>query len=112
MGTIYYGDDTDAIDLPDRLLTHLQAVVITKFRRGESFTLTWAHSPSEDGDRTTVWLQPSMALRFEFDGAVAEPLDPAFLRDLVKAANSPSGVSVGAGAGEASPPSAAGSPSS
>ncbi|MBA8815228.1 hypothetical protein FHX48_000280 [Microbacterium halimionae] len=94
MGSLYYGSTEAPIHFPDRLLAHLKVVAATKLRRGESFTLSWRHSDSSPGGRSTLWIQPSIPLRFVFEGAEAEKLSSAFLQELAVSANSSGGLSV------------------
>jgi len=68
MATLFYGSDTDPIVLPDRLMGYIKVITSTKLRRGESFTLTWTGTADEAG-RSTIWLQPSIPLRFVFAAA-------------------------------------------
>jgi hypothetical protein len=93
MGSLYYGDDQRPIEIADRLLAHVKVVVATKLRRNESFTLSWRHPDGESG-RSTIWVQPSIPLRFVFDTADAESLDPALLTSLANSANSSGGMSI------------------
>ncbi len=67
MGTIYYGGSATPIHIEDRVLAHLKVVVATKLRRGESFTVSWQHPDGETRGRSTIWLHPSIPLRFVFD---------------------------------------------
>jgi hypothetical protein len=94
MGRLYYGGTPDAIDIPDRVLAHLKVVATTKLRRGESFTVNWRHPRGETPGRSSIWLQPSVPLRFVFDSAEAETLDPEVLRDLADGANSSGGLTI------------------
>lgn len=84
MGRLFYGlSENDAsVEIPDRVLAHLRVVVTTKLRRSESLTLTWVHADPANPGRTSVWLQPSIPLRFVSDSAEDEKLDPAVLRDM------------------------------
>jgi hypothetical protein len=92
MGQLFYGTTPAGIEMPDRLLAHLKVVISTKLRRSESFTLSWRHA---DGDgRTTIWLQPSIALRFVFSSAEPELLDSETLRTLADQAHSSGGLTV------------------
>ena len=93
MGSLYYGDDRDPIEIDDRLLAHVKVVMATKLRRNESFTLSWRHAAGTPG-RSTIWVQPSIPLRFVFDSAEAESLDPALLSSLANSANSSGGMSI------------------
>jgi len=90
MGILYYADQ--AISIDDRTLAHLKVAAVTKLRRGESFTLSWTHSPTEVAGRTTIWMHPSIPLRFEFE----EPETPALSRDwienILRSSNSTGGI--------------------
>ena len=97
MGDLYYGMNAARVEIPDRLLAHLKVVIATKLRRGESFTLSWQHAPGEPGGRSTIWLEPSIPLRFVFDSDDPEMLNPEVIRDLAAAANSSGGLSVALG---------------
>jgi hypothetical protein len=94
MGRLFYGTAEQPISIPDHLLSHLRAVITTKLRRSESFTVTWRH-PEEDPDgRSTIWVHCSIPLRFVFDSAEPEKLDPEFLRELARGANSSAGLTI------------------
>ncbi|MBD7957763.1 hypothetical protein H9651_08940 [Microbacterium sp. Sa4CUA7] len=82
MGMLYYGSATTPIHIEDEMLAHLKVVMATKLRRGESFTVTWRHDEHSPAGRTTLWIEPSIPLRFTFDSADPCVLDPALLRDL------------------------------
>jgi len=94
MGYLYYGNTTEPIEIPDRLLAHVKVVATTKLRRSESFTLSWQHPKGMQEGRSTIWLQPSIPLRFVFSNAEAEQLDPQFLRELSTQAASSGGLVV------------------
>lgn len=93
MGQLFYGTSTEAVVIPDRLLSHLKVVATTKLRRSESFTLTWTHVDGTPG-RSTLWLQPAIPLRFVFDSAEPETLDAATLKNMADMANSSAGLIV------------------
>ena len=92
MGTIYYGGDASAIDIEDRALAHLKVVIATKLRRGESFTLTWRHPEGQPRGRSTVWLSPSIPLRFVFDDPEPAVLSREWMEELAQSANSSGGI--------------------
>lgn len=93
MGHLFYGTSTESIQVPDRLLSHIKVVATTKLRRGESFTLSWAHVDGTPG-RSTVWLQPAIPLRFVFDSAEPESLSSTALKNMADMANSSAGLTV------------------
>lgn len=94
MGSLYYGSSESPIHIPDRVLAHVKVVIATKLRRGESFTMSWRHPSGEQAGRSTLWLQPSIPLRFVFGAAEPEMLDPALLQSYATAANSSSGLTI------------------
>lgn len=94
MAKLYYGTTTAPISIDDRLLAHVKVVVATKLRRGESFTLSWTHGADEPVGRSTIWLQPSIPLRFVFESEQPESLDQNLLKRMANDANSSRGLSL------------------
>jgi hypothetical protein len=92
MGTIYYGGTSTPIEIDDRALAHLKVVIATKLRRGESFTLSWRHPDDQPRGRSTVWLHPSIPLRFVFDDPEPPVLDRDWIERLATSANSSGGI--------------------
>lgn len=92
MGTLYYGDSGTPIGIEDRALAHLKVAITTKLRRGESFTLSWRHPDEQPRGRSTLWLHPSIPLRFVFDEPVTPELSRSWIEDLMRSANSTGGV--------------------
>lgn len=92
MGTIYYGGSATPIVIEDRALAHLKVVIATKLRRGESFTVSWKHPDDRPGGRTTLWLHPSIPLRFTFDEEEAPELSREWLEELANSAHSSGGI--------------------
>lgn len=87
-----YGDARDPIHIEDRALAHLKIVIATKLRRNESFTLSWRHPAGESEGRSTIWLHPSIPLRFVFDAPEAPELSRQWIEDLANSANSTGGI--------------------
>lgn len=92
MGTLYYGEAGTPIDIGDRALAHVKVAITTKLRRGESFTLSWIHPADRPRGRSTIWLHPSVPLRFVFDEAEAPDLSRDWVEDLMRSANSTGGI--------------------
>ena len=90
MASLYYGAGFTPIELPDFLLAHIKIVIATKLRRNESFLLTWPHA--DGSGRTSLWIQPAIPMRFQFESAEAPQIDRALLARLAEAANSNSGL--------------------
>jgi hypothetical protein len=92
MGVIRFGERAHAIDADDRVIAHLQAVVIAKLRRGESFPFTWAYSPGAGSGSVTAWLYPGMQLSFTTRSKVK--LNRDWLTALMQTANSVDGLQI------------------
>lgn len=90
MGKLTYG--TVDIDIDDRLLAHLQIVIINKLRRGEPLLMSWLDSPSIGDGRSAVWLNPSITLYFKFAGSRSPQIDREWLRTLSESAESSTGL--------------------
>ena len=85
---VYNGRMTLPID--DRVLAHLQVVVINKLRRRESFTFTW-----DDGAQEAVcWIGPSIPLEFVYSGNRRPLLNREWLELMAMSANANSGLVV------------------
>lgn len=91
MGSLHYGGD-DAIHIEDRALAHLKIAIATKLRRNESFTLSWKHAVSEEAGRSTIWLHPSIPLRFTFDDVESPQLNVKWIEGLMHSASSSGGI--------------------
>jgi hypothetical protein len=90
MGALIYGPQAERLEVSDRLLAHLRLVIVSKLRRGESFAFNWAHG---DGDgKSTVWMQPTMHLVFEFELNAPHDINRAWAEHLAETANSVRGL--------------------
>src|SRR3546814_1627022 len=67
-------------------------VIATKLRRGESFTVSWRHPDDQPRGRSTLWLHPSIPLRFVFDDAEPTALSREWVEELANSANSSGGI--------------------
>jgi len=103
MGSLFYGSSPQPIQMPDRVLAHVKVVIATKLRRGESFTMSWRHPAGEETGRSTIWLQPSIPLRFVFGAAEPEILDATLLQSYANSANSSGGLTLDIGEAAAAP---------
>ncbi|WP_307361834.1 DUF7882 family protein [Microbacterium murale] len=94
MGSIQYGGSDAPIHIEDRALAHLKVVIATKLRRQESFTLSWKHADGDTVGRSTIWVHPSIPLRFVFDDPDAASLNAQWIERLMHSANSTGGISL------------------
>lgn len=76
------------------MLAHLKVVMVTKLRRNESFTLTWCQPDDEGPGRSTIWVNPSIPLRFVFDSAETTELSRELIEELANTANSAGGIAL------------------
>lgn len=92
MGLIYYGGTPEPIQIEDLALAHLKVVIATKLRRNESFTLSWKH---RDGrGRSTIWLHPSIPLRFVFEEPEPPQLRSEWITMMANSANTSGGIAL------------------
>lgn len=92
MATLHYGLSDDPIHMNDRTLAHLKIVVAAKLRRNESFTLSWKHPEGEPGGRSTLWIHPSIPLRFVFEEPTPPQISMKWVEQLMHTANSSGGI--------------------
>jgi hypothetical protein len=81
-------------DIEDRALAHIQIVMGSKLRRGESFYFTWRDDPSIGDGRRAVWIHPGADLEFKYYGSRAPSINAAWIDALAIAANRPAGLFV------------------
>jgi len=91
MGQLFYGSTSDSLELDDRTLAHVEIVILAKLRRKESFAIA---NRTEDGGRTTLWISPSTALKFQYAVGNQE-IDREWLDQLIEGANSAGGIQLG-----------------
>lgn len=99
MGHLIY-DGALVIQIDDWGLQHLQAVMITKLRRDESFSFSWDEDAGVGGDTArndgglpgTIWISRGSSLYFRFDAKRTGPLNRRWLVDLSTAANASGGL--------------------
>jgi hypothetical protein len=92
MGTLIYGDSELELKFDDRVLAHLQLIIGSKLRRGESFFMSWQDSFDSGSGRSAVWLDRAIPLLFKFKSAAVQPINPQWLELLNRTASSASGL--------------------
>lgn len=95
MGKILYGNMKTEIELDDRAMAHLQAVVATKLRRGEGFFLQWRDDPAVGDGRSAAWIGPNVPLFFKYYGSKPIELRREWLEAMTMGANSNGGLMLG-----------------
>jgi hypothetical protein len=94
VGILYYGDSGTPIGIDDRALAHVKVAITTKLRRGESFTLSWIHPEDQERGRSTIWVHPSIPMRFVFDSPDPAELSRDWVEELMRSANSTGGITL------------------
>jgi hypothetical protein len=79
-----------AVDIDDRTLTHLRAVVVNKLRRGESFMFDL--EMSDGSGRRSYWIHPAVPLQFHFYAARRQPINREWVHAMMIAAGGPDGL--------------------
>ncbi|WP_341998354.1 hypothetical protein MRBLWH7_000223 [Microbacterium sp. LWH7-1.2] len=90
MAQLVYGIEGTPIYIPEHLLAHVKVIITTKLRRHESFMMSWRHA--DGSGRSSVWLEPSIPLRFTFESVDEPRMDHALLSRLAAEANSNAGL--------------------
>lgn len=92
MGTLQYNGAL--VEFDDRLLAHLQIVIVQKIRRGESFLMSWGDSAGMGDGHSAIWIHPTHNLYFTFVGGTNPRINEAWLGELTRSANSAGGLLV------------------
>src|SRR5690606_10305935 len=90
VGKLLYGSPPVVFELDDRTLAHVEVVLLAKLRRNESFAFSLDR---EDGGRSSIWLNPSSTVQFEFD-STAHEISREWLDALMDTANAPAGLRI------------------
>jgi hypothetical protein len=93
MGKLVYSGAQFELEIEDRQLAHLQIVIGAKLRRNESFYFNWTTAGAESL-RSTVWVNPSIAIRYHYSGNDRPTINRDWLEALTISANSPAGLSL------------------
>lgn len=92
MGYLVYNGERLDLQVDDRVLAHLQIVIINKLRRGDSFALSWKDSQESGDGRSTIWIAPTISLHFKFAGGRMPDINAAWVQALYEAAESGRGL--------------------
>jgi hypothetical protein len=94
MGKLVYGAIQREITIEDRLLAHLEVVILSRLRRNNAFALRWVERAEVGDGRRTVWVHQDSDLYFEYDDAEQAELDRELLDRLAKAADTNTGINL------------------
>jgi hypothetical protein len=90
MGTFTYADID--IDIDDRLLAHLEAVILAKLRLQQSFFFTWTNPVQAGSGRHCIWLDPAIPLVFLYASGARPRLNREWAAKLLESANTEAGI--------------------
>ncbi|SDH75670.1 DUF7882 family protein [Agrococcus jejuensis] len=80
MGQLVYGSTEYEID--DRMLAHLESVVVAKYRRREGFMVSWT-TPAPDDARIELWLSPGNPLQLRYAGSRSPLLSQSWVQAMM-----------------------------
>ena len=92
MGVLIYGPQE--IEFDDRLLTHLEFVIVNKFKRRESFLMSWLEKTHSNTSRQSIWMNPSSPVYFKYTGSRVPSLNREWVALLQGEANGSRGLIV------------------
>ncbi len=98
MGLLIHGGIE--VEFDDRMLAHMQVIIVTRFRRAESLVVSWLDSPAAGNGRSSMWMTPNLPVFFKFNGSRSVTIDRQWLQVLDKSANSPTGLVLTNAAGD------------
>jgi hypothetical protein len=94
LGKFIYGMPSIEVEIDDRVLAHVKAVITSKLRRDESFTFTYEDPTGDELTHNSVWLDSSIPIQFEISGTQDPPLNRDWLEELSRSANSAGGLRI------------------
>ncbi|QEE62310.1 ATP-dependent DNA ligase [Salinibacterium sp. dk2585] len=92
MGFMLY--DGTSVQFDDRLLAHLQIVMVQKLMKQESFLVSWKDGPSLGDGRGSFWMSPNTPIYFKFLGSRTPEINQEWLLQLGHSADSSQGLVV------------------
>lgn len=87
-----YGQWT--VEFDDRLLAHLQLVIVQRLRMQERFVLSWIDGVEAGSGRSAIWLHPEGDLYFRFAGSRTPEINEEWVHRLTESARSSRGLVV------------------
>lgn len=90
MGTLAHGPIS--VDFEDRLLTHVQIIVVQRFRRSEPLIVSWLDDLMAGDGRSSMWMTPALPVYFKFIGSRLPRINTQWLRTLNESASSSTGL--------------------
>lgn len=92
MGALTY--DGTEVEFDDRVLAHLQVVIVQRFLQRRSCLMSWREGVHSGHGRSSIWLAPNIPLGFTFSGSDSPEIDEGWLLSLGQSAQGPTGLIV------------------
>ncbi|HEV7957273.1 MAG: ATP-dependent ligase [Microbacteriaceae bacterium] len=92
MGRLLYGGQEMEVEIDDRALAHLQIVITSKLRRGESFLFSWTDALSAGSGRSSIWIDHGIPLYFRYSSGGTAAINRDWISALMLSANTPTGL--------------------
>ena len=81
-----------SVEFEDRLLTHLQIVIVQRFRRNEPLLVSWLDALEVGDGRSSLWMTPTLPVYFKFAGSRVPTINTDWLHALTESASSSTGL--------------------
>lgn len=92
MGFLYYGNNSYSLEMDDRPLAHLKIAVLSLLRAGKGVAFSFDRPVSRGSGRETLWMSPSIELRFRFTGSRSPQINESWVRLIMGTADSHTGL--------------------
>ncbi len=92
LGFLYYGSSDHSVEIDDRALAHVKVAMMSLLRAGHSFAFSHPRPASRGGGRETLWISPSIELRFRFLGSRPPKINADWLQAVIDTADSHTGM--------------------
>jgi hypothetical protein len=89
-----------SVDFDDRLLAHMQIVIVQKFRRNEPVVVSWLDPLAQGDGRSSMWMTPSLPVYFKFGGSRVPAVNREWFNTLRASADHSTGLIVTTEAGD------------
>lgn len=94
MGSLIYEAGL-VLEFEDRLLRHLEHVMVTRLRRNEPFAFKWEQRPAGvEHTHGTIWVSPATSIQFRYTGPRREEkLNRLWVEAMIQSTYQPAGLS-------------------
>ena len=86
--------DGEVVEFDDRVMAHVQIVLVQRFRSNEPVLLSWLDPLGQGDGRSSIWLTPNAIVHFKFEGSRSPAINRQWLDALAQAAASGAGLIV------------------